>query len=155
MRQYEVSVLFTCLHGYSRHSWENHGLVTNKALIAKRNGTPDVYVNGIINIIHGRVKTRKLFTTLIYVLQLIFFIPGNFYFSSVSTALAYITIQQNKRKTKITWNKKLTIYTHSVILWCFKQSDQFSIQDHAFQFTVFKALNVAFLSIFFLTKFWE
>ena len=36
-----------------------------------------------------------------------FFISGNFYFSFVSTLLAYITIQ-NKRKTKITWDKKLT-----------------------------------------------
>ena len=98
MRQYEVSVLFTCLHGYSRHSWENHGLVTNKAFIAKRNSTLDVYANGIINIIHGRVKARKLFTTLVYMLQLIFFISGNFYFSFVSTALAYHTTKQKKNE---------------------------------------------------------
>ena len=31
-----------------------------------------------------------------------FFISGNFYFSFVPTSLAYITITQNKRKTKIT-----------------------------------------------------
>ena len=31
-----------------------------------------------------------------------FFILGNFYFPFVSTSLAYITIPQNKRKTKIT-----------------------------------------------------
>ena len=52
MRQYELLVLFTCLHGYGRHSWENNGLLTNKAFIAKRNGTLDVYVSGINNIIH-------------------------------------------------------------------------------------------------------
>ena len=33
---------------------------------------------------------------------------GNFYFSFVSTSLAYISILKNKRKTKITWDKKLT-----------------------------------------------
>ena len=37
-----------------------------------------------------------------------FFISGNFYFSCVSTLLAYITMLKNKRKTKITRDKKLT-----------------------------------------------
>ena len=37
-----------------------------------------------------------------------FFISGNFYFSFVSTSLAYITITTNKRKAKITWDKKFT-----------------------------------------------
>ena len=31
-----------------------------------------------------------------------FFISGNFYFSFVSTSLAYITIPQNKRKIEVT-----------------------------------------------------
>ena len=39
----------------------------------------------------------------------LFFISGNFYFSFVSTSLAYITIPKNERKIKIyTWVKKLT-----------------------------------------------
>ena len=46
-----------------------------------------------------------------------FFVSGNFYFSFVSTSLAYISIPKNKRETKITWDKKLTTtYTYSVIL---------------------------------------
>ena len=43
----------------------------------------------------------------LYKLYLIF-ISGNFSFSFVSTSLAYINIPKNKRKTKITWDKKLT-----------------------------------------------
>ena len=43
-----------------------------------------------------------------------FFTSGNFSFSFVSTSLAYITIPKNKRKTKSTWDKKLTTtYTYS------------------------------------------
>ena len=36
------------------------------------------------------------------------FIPGNFYISFVSTSSVYIIIPKNKRKTKITGDKKLT-----------------------------------------------
>ena len=54
----------------------------------------------------------RFHTCWMYVLQLIFFISGNFYFSFVSTLLAYITIPQNKRKTTIIWDKKLTT-THA------------------------------------------
>ena len=36
------------------------------------------------------------------------FIFGNFYFSFVSTSLPHIIIPKNKRKMKITWDKKLT-----------------------------------------------
>ena len=43
----------------------------------------------------------------------VIFISGNFYFSFVSTFLAYNTITKNKRKAKLTWDKKLTItYIH-------------------------------------------
>ena len=51
----------------------------------------------------------------LYMLQLLF-ISGNFYFSFVSTLLAYITIPKNKRKPKLTESeiKKLTTtYTRS------------------------------------------
>ena len=41
-------------------------------------------------------------------LQVIFFISGTFYFTFVSTSLAYITIPKNKRKTEISEIKKLT-----------------------------------------------
>ena len=54
-----------------------------------------------------------------------FFIPGNFYFSFVSISLAYITIPKNKRKTKITWDKKLTttyIYVYRIRRSCSKIS---------------------------------
>ena len=54
----------------------------------------------------------RFHTCWMYVLHLIFFISGNFYFSFVSTLLAYITIPQNKRKTTIIWDKKLTT-THA------------------------------------------
>ena len=37
-----------------------------------------------------------------------FFISGYFYFSFVSTSLAYITIPKNRRKRKIAWDKKLS-----------------------------------------------
>ena len=38
----------------------------------------------------------------------LFFISGNFYFSSVPTSYqAYITIPKKKRKTKLTWHKKI------------------------------------------------
>ena len=40
-------------------------------------------------------------------LQLKFFISGNFYFSFVSTSLACITMPKNKSK-KIIWDNKLT-----------------------------------------------
>ena len=40
--------------------------------------------------------------------KLIFFISGNVYFSFVSTSLVYISIPQKQKKTKITWDKKLT-----------------------------------------------
>ena len=50
----------------------------------------------------------RFHTCWMYVLQLIFFISCNFYFSFVSTLLADISIPQNKRKTKIIWDKKLT-----------------------------------------------
>ena len=45
----------------------------------------------------------RFHTCWVYVLQLMFFISGIFYyiFSFVSTSLAYITIPKNKRKTKI------------------------------------------------------
>ena len=55
------------------------------------------------------------------------FISGNFYFSFDSTSLTYISIPKNKRKTKITWDKKinyniyLTIAFHKCALdirWC-------------------------------------
>ena len=36
------------------------------------------------------------------------FISGNFYFYFDSTSLTYISIPKNKRKTKITGDKKLT-----------------------------------------------
>ena len=46
-----------------------------------------------------------------------FFISGNFYFSFVSTSLAYITITKSKRKAKITCNKKLTAtYIKTILL---------------------------------------
>ena len=38
----------------------------------------------------------------------IYVVVNYFYFSFVSTLLAYITTPKNKRKTKITWDKKLT-----------------------------------------------
>ena len=41
-------------------------------------------------------------------LQVIFVISGTFYFTFVSTSLAYITIPKNKRKTEISEIKKLT-----------------------------------------------
>ena len=45
-----------------------------------------------------------------------FFTSVNFSFSFVSTSLAYITILKNKRKTKITWDKKLTTtYTLALV----------------------------------------
>ena len=48
---------------------------------------------------------------------------GNFYVSFVSTSLAYITIPKNKRKTKITWDKKLTTtHTHGKSTKTFKVS---------------------------------
>ena len=48
-----------------------------------------------------------------------FFIAGNFYISLVSTSLAYISISKNKRKTKITWDKKLTVtYTYNDDIIC-------------------------------------
>ena len=43
----------------------------------------------------------------LYICCSYFFVSGNF-FSFVSTSLAYIIIPKNKRKTKITWDKKLT-----------------------------------------------
>ena len=45
-------------------------------------------------------------TRLIYVV--VNFLSPVIFIFFVSTSLAYITIPQNKRKTKITWNKKLT-----------------------------------------------
>ena len=49
----------------------------------------------------------------IYVVVNFFYLWYNFYFSFVSTSWAYITIPKNKRKTKFTWDKKLTTtYTY-------------------------------------------
>ena len=52
----------------------------------------------------------KLFNTVHYedsVYVVVNFI-GNIYSSFVSTSLANVTIPKNKRKTKVTWDKKLT-----------------------------------------------
>ena len=53
-----------------------------------------------------------------YMLQLIFFISVNFYFSSVSNSLPYITIPKNNRKLKIDRDKKLT--TTSIYIYYVK-----------------------------------
>ena len=55
-----------------------------------------------------RLKLNNFRLRCTLLLTNVFFISGNFYFSFVSISLAYITIPKNKRKTKITWDKKLT-----------------------------------------------
>ena len=68
-----------------------------------------------------------------HMLQLIF-ISGNFYFSFVSTLLAYInfTLPKNKGKRKITWDKKLTA-KHTIITFTmitFFWTGSFSFVSH-------------------------
>ena len=61
----------------------------------------------VLSVLYLNIKT--------YMLKF-FFTSVNFSFSFVSTSLAYITILKNKRKTKITWDKKLTTtYTLALV----------------------------------------
>ena len=55
---------------------------------------------------HGQDLRPYLRYQTCWMLQVIFFICGNFSFSFVSTSLAYITIPKNKRKTEISDIKK-------------------------------------------------
>ena len=49
-----------------------------------------------------------MYSTIINIYVVVnFFVSGNFYFPFVSTASVYISIPKNKRKTKITWDKKI------------------------------------------------
>ena len=56
---------------------------------------------------HRTTLCVLMYSTIINIYVVVnFFVSGNCYFSFVSTASVYISIPKNKRKTKITWNKK-------------------------------------------------
>ena len=59
-----------------------------------------------------------------------FFISGNFYFPLVPTSLTYITIPKNKRKAKITRDKKLTTKELTIMLMIVNFLRGFSIRGN-------------------------
>ena len=67
-------------------------------------GSSRMYFISVTQNVYKRPKDWKYICCSYY----FFFFSGNFYFSFVSTSLAYITMPKNKRRTKITWDKKLT-----------------------------------------------
>ena len=67
-------------------------------------GSSRMYFISVTQNVYKRPKDWKHICCSYY----FFFFSGNFYFSFVSTSLACITMPKNKRRTKITWDKKLT-----------------------------------------------